>query len=103
MSTLYAITEFVQYAPTVQAGLFDTAEAKLKDFNSVLVVGGSSVISLLFIIAAWRAKGALAGILSAGLVMFVFYYFLYHPKDGADLIDEEMNSAPAVQHFVAGD
>ncbi|MGH3446521.1 MAG: hypothetical protein ACRDP4_02745 [Nocardioidaceae bacterium] len=105
MSVLLAA---VEHTPTVvqaarDGGVVDWGILKMRDINTLITVGIYLVAAAVFLTVAVKAKGSLAGIIIGGATawMIVWIGGNLGPTDKpAQMIDDEINSAPAIVHRI---
>lgn len=72
------------HAHLVAAGggdIFSTGTSMASKTNTLLKVAGSAIVTLIALIGAWKARGALAGVISAGIVAVIAGWFIFHAGD----------------------
>lgn len=61
--------------------IFTTGTSLASKTNTMLKVAGSAIVTLIALIGAWKARGALAGVISAGIVAIIAGWFIFHAGD----------------------
>ncbi len=61
--------------------IFSTGTSMASKTNTLLKVAGSAIVTLIALIGAWKARGALAGVISAGIVAVIAGWFIFHAGD----------------------
>lgn len=105
----YLMASATEAGRTIQAeALVPWIRGQVLSIQDVVVIFGGLLAAIILVIAAFKAKGGLAGIVMGGITAFVLVWLMNNmgvQDKPAELIDDQMennNGAPSLVHGQPG-